>query len=1010
MVFPFESDTQTVEVEYVRVRKPDGSVVNTSPDDSRDLDSQITQAAPLYSDLREKHVPVKGLAPGDVLEYATHWQVTKMLTPGQFWVSYAFARTSIVLNETLDVSVPADRAITISGPVDTQNMTMDGSWRKYTWSNSNLTVRTKPKTGSAALDEAFHRTRGPDVLISSFLSWDDVGRWYWDLQKDRLEPTEEIRAKAAELTKGAADDLAKITAIYNFVSTHYRYVGVDFGIGRYKPHAAADVLTNNFGDCKDKETLLASLLGAEGITVYPALINSAHSLDPKSPSPAQFDHVIGYVRQGTGGLWLDTTPEVTPKGYLMPTLRDKQALVIWSEKSAQLLTTPAEPEQLDGETFKVDAKLGADGVVTAKIEDTSTSDGAVLFRALFRQFSEAQYQEFVQQVSYRLGFSGAVSNVRIDPPDQTAGPFHFSYSYLRKDYPEWQNHRFTVPDTPMSLTSPADDADPNESVFLGSLQRNTSEVKVELPEGYVPVAPENVDLVHDYAEYHASYKVTGNTLDAQRSFSVKRSLVPAAEVSDYRKFLRKISDDRDQYVETMSSHATASAPSPSFGLPPAPTVPAPGNFNSALSDSGVPEANRLLQEALGAARSDPASAIPLLQRAVSADPKFVRAWLTLTTLQLRVRKPDDAIDSLHRAITANPTQPLAYKMLAQILATDGRKDDAVAVWQDLMKAIPDDADAPGRLGDLLLQQKRYAEATSQLQAAVRKNPNDAPATANLAAAYMLSGNLEQGRSMLSHATEFSLPAPLILNNVAYALADNGQDLPDALAYSQEAVSGEEEVAQKIDLYHLANADLASTQTLAEFWDTLGWVQFRLGHLDEAENYLKPAWQVSQYAVIADHLGQVYEGLHKTHEAVEMYQYALVTIEHRLPADRQQAIRARLKTLDPKAETSALPGIGKKTPVDELLAMRVVKLPRLVKGSASGEFFLLFAPGKVQDAQFISGADELADSEHALMAAPFQVPFPTGSSGRIIRRGVVECTQAAGCEITLYPLDSVRSVK
>ena len=136
LVFPFESDTQTLELDYVRVRKPDGTMVNTSPDDSRDLDSQITQAAPLYSDLREKHVPVRGLAPGDILEYAAHWHATKVLTPGQFWVSYAFTRTSIVLNETLDVSVPADRAITISGPADTQNMTMDGSRRKYTWSNS----------------------------------------------------------------------------------------------------------------------------------------------------------------------------------------------------------------------------------------------------------------------------------------------------------------------------------------------------------------------------------------------------------------------------------------------------------------------------------------------------------------------------------------------------------------------------------------------------------------------------------------------------------------------------------------------------------------------------------------------------------------------------------------------------------------------------------------------------------------------------------------------------------
>src|SRR3989442_5676625 len=42
-----------------------------------------------------------------------------------------------------------------------------------------------------------------------------------------------------------------------------RYVSISFGIGRYEPHAATEVLKNVYGDCKDKHTLLTSLL-AEG--------------------------------------------------------------------------------------------------------------------------------------------------------------------------------------------------------------------------------------------------------------------------------------------------------------------------------------------------------------------------------------------------------------------------------------------------------------------------------------------------------------------------------------------------------------------------------------------------------------------------------------------------------------------------------------------------------------------------------------------------------------------------
>src|SRR6185437_1907203 len=92
----------------------------------------------------------------------------------------------------------------------------------------------------------------------------------------------------------------KIQDIYAFVSTKFRYIGIGLGIGRYQPHAAADVLSNDYGDCKDKHTLLAALLAAEGVKAYPAFINSQTKIDPDVPSPAQFDHVITAIPQGKG--------------------------------------------------------------------------------------------------------------------------------------------------------------------------------------------------------------------------------------------------------------------------------------------------------------------------------------------------------------------------------------------------------------------------------------------------------------------------------------------------------------------------------------------------------------------------------------------------------------------------------------------------------------------------------------------------------------------------------------
>ena len=145
--------------------------------------------------------------------------------------------------------------------------------------------------------------------MTTFKSWDEVGQWYASLQRDRITPDDKIRAKVLEQAKGLNGDLEKVEALYNYVAKNFRYVSLSFGQGRYQPHPATEVFANQYGDCKDKHTLLSSMLAATGVRAYPALINSSRKLDPDLPSPAQFDHVITAIQLGKETLWVDTTAE-----------------------------------------------------------------------------------------------------------------------------------------------------------------------------------------------------------------------------------------------------------------------------------------------------------------------------------------------------------------------------------------------------------------------------------------------------------------------------------------------------------------------------------------------------------------------------------------------------------------------------------------------------------------------------------------------------------------------------
>lgn len=73
LVYPYASSFESLEVLYVRVHKPDGTSVETPPSDIQELDSAVSREAPTYTDEREKHVAVKSLAPGDILEAHLRW-------------------------------------------------------------------------------------------------------------------------------------------------------------------------------------------------------------------------------------------------------------------------------------------------------------------------------------------------------------------------------------------------------------------------------------------------------------------------------------------------------------------------------------------------------------------------------------------------------------------------------------------------------------------------------------------------------------------------------------------------------------------------------------------------------------------------------------------------------------------------------------------------------------------------------------------------------------------------
>ncbi len=559
LVFGYNSANQKLEVVSVEVRKA-GSSTFTPASAVRDSAPLALGGAPAYANYKEKHVTVPGLRPGDTVNYHISRTTTIPPAPDQFWFEHDFLKDAVVLDEQLEINVPGNRAVKLrtqrgADPVISE----EGKRRVYRWKTSRVARETEnmeqKKKTTAELGV-------PAVQITTFENWEEVGRWYAPLERDGAAPDASVRAKAEELTRGRGTDLEKVEALYDFVATKVHTVSLPFGFGNYSPHPVGEILTNGYGDPKDKHTLLEALLETEGIHAFPALIPSARNLDPDLPSPGQFNHMITVIPQGADGkdwVWLDTAMEVAPFRMLAVALRGKQALVIpigapdatLPQDAARLVETPADPPSLQAQEIKITGKVNGLGKLTAHVHYSMTGDNALALRVGFRRTPQTNWKQMGQLLSAGDGFRGEVSEVRSSDPSETHKPFEVDYQISQAHFVDWSRKTLQLR-MPLPALGIPEVAESSESeakpLKLGSPLEVHVRATIEIPAGYSPRAPVPTSMSRDYASYRSNYSAKGNTIVAQRDLVFQQREIPEDLLPDYSAFARAARADEAQLV------------------------------------------------------------------------------------------------------------------------------------------------------------------------------------------------------------------------------------------------------------------------------------------------------------------------------------------------------------------------------------------------------------------------------------------------------------------------------
>ncbi len=304
--FQYQADSEVVQLRGARVFRGDGRVDEAIEYGEGAADDPTIS---MYTSARNFYVQFPRLEPGDVVEL--RYRVDDV-TPRNEFADYFGEVVYLQSGEPVEnaeyvLITPKKRKFYIDEKVPglRRSVKEKGDQRIYRFSAKKI----PPISPEPSMPQ------WPEVLgfvhVSSFQSWKELGRWYWGFVKEQFDLDDETRKLARDVAKGAKTDTEKVRAVYDWVVTNTRYVGLELGIYGYKPRRCVQTVTRGWGDCKDKATVIVTLLKELGIPSTIVILRTQLRGDfaSKVASLAPFDHAIVYVP--SLDIYLDGTAEYT---------------------------------------------------------------------------------------------------------------------------------------------------------------------------------------------------------------------------------------------------------------------------------------------------------------------------------------------------------------------------------------------------------------------------------------------------------------------------------------------------------------------------------------------------------------------------------------------------------------------------------------------------------------------------------------------------------------------------
>ena len=520
----------------------------------------------LISDIRTKHFEIPDPEPGNVIGY----EVEEDARPYILQDHWMFQQNDPVAEARYTLQLPPSweyKATWLNYAEVAPASTGANEWQ---WVLKNIPgIREEndmPPWRAVAGQLVISLTPPAGFQNGGFKTWDDMGKWQGQLAADRREASPEIKQKVAALTASAPALLGKMQAIAAFVQADIRYVAIELGIGGWQPHAAPEVFVHKYGDCKDKATLMSTMLREIGVDSYYIAINTTRGgVTAKTPPMMYlFNHVILaihlpdnlndpslksiYTDAKLGRLLIfDPTDEFTPFGELRGDLQRNFGLLVTAE-GGELVALPEMPPDSNGVTRTAQMALDSFGNLTGDVHEIRRGDfGSAERYALKSVSKDADRVKHIESLLAESMGNFHLTKASVTNLQQNSMPFMYDYSLVSQEYAKHAGPLVLVRPHLIGTWSSnlLETKEPRKfPVEFDGPEANVEDSKITLPAGYVvDDLPPPVDADYSFASYHSKTEASGNTIHFTRKMEIKELSVPVSELGELKKFYRIIAGD-----------------------------------------------------------------------------------------------------------------------------------------------------------------------------------------------------------------------------------------------------------------------------------------------------------------------------------------------------------------------------------------------------------------------------------------------------------------------------------